>query len=42
MSIVPKPMTLEDCMDCAEELVYMAAARLCQLVSVGSNMSKKQ
>jgi glycerate kinase len=42
MSIVPRPMTLDECMDCAEELVYTATARLCQLVNVGMNMTEKR
>ncbi len=39
MSIVPKPMTLEECMRCADELVYAATSRLCRLVKVGIDNS---
>lgn len=35
MSIVSQPMTLEECMDSAGELVKAAASRLCQLIRVG-------
>lgn len=38
MSIVPQPMTLEECLASAEELVYRATARLCRLLRVGMNM----
>ncbi|VBB05381.1 glycerate kinase [Lucifera butyrica] len=35
MSIVPRPMSLDDCIARAGELVETAAARLCRLVRVG-------
>ncbi|KJR45763.1 Glycerate kinase [Desulfosporosinus sp. I2] len=35
MSIVSQPMTLEECMDSAGELVKAATSRLCQLIHVG-------
>jgi glycerate kinase len=35
MSIVPQPMTIEECMDRAEELVQTASARLCRLLKAG-------
>lgn len=36
MSIVPGPLTLEECMGSAAELIEAAAARLCRLVKVGT------
>ena len=39
MSITPKPMTLDECMGSADELVYAATARLCRIVNVGIRMS---
>ncbi|HWQ43237.1 MAG TPA: glycerate kinase [Desulfosporosinus sp.] len=39
MSIIPKPMTLEECMGSADELVYAATDRLCRLVKIGITMS---
>lgn len=41
MSIVPRPMTLEECMGSAGELVAAAAARLCRLVKVGMEIDKR-
>ena len=41
MSIIPKPMTLDECMGSADELVYVATARLCRLVNVGITMSHR-
>ena len=40
MSIVAQPMTLEECMDSAAELVQAATTRLCQLIQVGMAMSQ--
>lgn len=42
MSIVAEPMTLEECIDSAAELVQAAASRLCQIIQVGMNMSKNE
>ncbi len=39
MSIIPKPMTLEECMGSADELIYAATTRLCRLVNIGITMS---
>lgn len=36
MSIVPQPMTLEECIDSSEELVQKATARLCRIIQVGN------
>lgn len=41
MSIVPRPMILEECMEHAGDLVQAAAARACLLVKVGMGMVKK-
>lgn len=41
MSIVPEPMSLEACLGNANRLVSEAAARLCRLIRVGMNMSKR-
>lgn len=41
MSIVPQPMTLEECLSSAEELVQAATARICRLISVGMILSQK-
>jgi glycerate kinase len=38
MSIVPRPMMLEECIEHAEELVEAASARVCLLVKVGMGM----
>jgi glycerate 2-kinase len=38
MSIVPRPMTLEDCMGSAKELVQSATARVCRLIKIGIAM----
>lgn len=38
MSIVPRPMELEQCIESAEELIQAAAARLCRLISIGIRM----
>ena len=35
MSIVPQPMSLEECMSSAPNLLQTATARLCRLISVG-------
>lgn len=40
MSIVAQPMSLEECMDSAAELVQGATSRLCQIIQVGMNMSQ--
>lgn len=39
MSIIPKPMTLGECINSAAELVREATARLCRLVAVGKSLS---
>jgi len=39
MSIIARPMTLDECMGSADELVYEATARLCRLVRVGIAMA---
>jgi glycerate kinase len=39
MSIVPRPMALEQCVTDAAELVQAAAARLCRLVSIGMKVT---
>ncbi|GAB6174218.1 glycerate kinase [Paradesulfitobacterium aromaticivorans] len=39
MSIVPQPMTLEECLAAADELVGAATARLCRLVKVGMHLN---
>lgn len=38
MSIVPRPMLLEECIENAEELVQSAAARTCLLIKIGMGM----
>ncbi|HEX3032463.1 MAG TPA: glycerate kinase [Bacillota bacterium] len=38
VSIVPRPMSLEACMQSAEELLISATTRLCQLLSVGMQL----
>lgn len=40
MSVVPQPMTLEDCMGSAAELIEAATARLCRLLKVGGAMAR--
>ncbi len=40
MSVVPQPMTLEDCMCSAAELIEAATARLCRLLKVGGAMAR--
>ncbi|MDD4600638.1 Glycerate 3-kinase [bioreactor metagenome] len=37
-SIVPQPMTLEECMDCGEALIEEATIRACRLIKIGMNM----
>jgi len=37
-SIVPGPMTLDECMERGEELIEQGTKRLCQIVQVGMNM----
>jgi glycerate kinase len=41
MSIVPQPMTLEQCMTHGEALIEAAAERLCRLIRVGMDMEKR-
>ncbi|HWQ61271.1 MAG TPA: glycerate kinase, partial [Negativicutes bacterium] len=41
MSIVPRPMALEECMASASALISAAAARLCRLVKVGMDVGKR-
>ncbi|MEG6584937.1 glycerate kinase [Dendrosporobacter sp. 1207_IL3150] len=41
MSVVPQPMSLEECMDCGDLLIEAATARLCRLVEVGMKMCSK-
>lgn len=41
MSIVPGPMSLEECLGSARELVQTAAGRLCRILSVGMDMPPK-
>jgi glycerate kinase len=41
MSVITKPMTLDDCMVQAPDLIRSAAARICRLVHVGMKMSLK-
>lgn len=38
MSVVPQPMTLEECMKTGETLVEEATVRLCRLIKVGMGM----
>jgi glycerate kinase len=38
MSIVPKPMTLDECMVAASELIKAATIRLCRLIEVGAKV----
>ena len=38
MSIVPRPMELEQCIESAEELIARATARICRLISIGIKM----
>ncbi len=38
MSVVPQPMTLEECMKTGETLVEEATARMCRLIKVGMGM----
>lgn len=38
MSIVPGPMTLDECIECGAELIEMGTKRLCQIVKVGMKM----
>jgi len=40
-SVVPMPMTLEECMERGAELVEAAASRLCRLIRVGMGISCK-
>jgi glycerate 2-kinase len=39
MSILPQPMTLDECMGCAAELVQASTIRLCRLIDIGMGMS---
>lgn len=41
MSIIPRPMTLEECMQNGRTLIEEGAARLCRAVKVGMQMQKK-
>lgn len=41
MSIIPRPMNLEDCMSDAPELIRRATARLCQVVQAGIGIGIK-
>ena len=38
MSIVPRPMELEKCIESAEELIQAATARICRLIRIGIKM----
>ncbi len=40
-SIVPGPMTLDECMECGEELIEKGTERLCQIIKVGMQMEGK-
>ncbi|MEN6413913.1 MAG: glycerate kinase [Veillonellales bacterium] len=40
MSIIPQPMTLEECMENGAALIETATARLCRLVQVGMQVRK--
>ncbi|MFD0693333.1 glycerate kinase [Paenibacillus sp. GCM10027628] len=42
MSIVPRPMDLEQCIESAEELVQAAAARICRLINIGIRMNAQE
>jgi glycerate kinase len=42
MSIVPGPMTLNECMYTAEDLIQAATARLCRLIDIGIKISSNQ
>jgi glycerate kinase len=42
MSIIPQPMTLEQCMQQGEALIESAAARLCRVIKVGTVIQKKR
>ncbi len=39
MSIVPHPMSLDECLSSANALVQAAAARLCRLIMIGTRMN---
>lgn len=41
MSIVPRPMPLEECMASGIMLIEAAAARLCRLIKVGTTLSRE-
>ncbi|WP_084576080.1 glycerate kinase [Sporomusa malonica] len=41
MSIVPHPMSLDECVTSADSLVKAAAIRLCRLLNVGMSISQK-
>lgn len=42
MSIVPKPMSLAECMTNAADLIQASAARLCRLIAVGMKLLKSK
>lgn len=39
MSIVPRPMTLNECIESAADLIQEATSRLCRLIAVGRSLS---
>ncbi|QJW48573.1 glycerate kinase [bacterium BFN5] len=41
MSVVPQPMSLDECMDCGEMLIEAGTARLCRLIQVGISIGVK-
>ncbi|WP_170270568.1 hypothetical protein [Heliorestis acidaminivorans] len=42
LSIVPQPMTLDDAINSAEELLLEATIRMCRLIRVGEKMAYKK
>lgn len=41
MSVVPQPMSLDECMDCGDLLIEAGTVRLCRLIQVGVSIGAK-